>query len=780
MAYSKYVYNRVNWMNKSEGLTTPLGKTNLNRMDSAIYNIAENLDIAYNEFSVKKFDKADASKVISEMPVYDENTGILKFKFYDGTEFLVDFNIEKIPVSFSMNSAGVITMVTADGTEWTADIGDVIPTYDYVDSDTIAFSDTKDGDYGHLVSAQIKKNSITGKYLQPNYLADVTTQASNAVASAQSASEYADNAAYDAKLAQSYAVGNSGIREGENDDCAKKYKEEAEQSASEAAGYLADMQSSQVTGVKGDAEENYRKGNVNITKENIGLGNVDNTSDSDKPISTAQQTALDQKVNKSGDAMTGGLEVTYLQSKGTKMTLTNGRDYSMSAPNTSKLYGDSLAITSPGTVGDMGWIRMLGTDENDTVFEIATGDDANAPTASTIEEIAVRQYGTDNAIHREIKLFDKNGNSSFSGTVTAPEFIGNATSATNADTVDNKHASNFLGNGTGYVCPFYVGDLNTLVTDWHGFIFNCSNTPSGQNWGFLDVVYFDGSGFSPSPPGHGVIRQIFTGYTPSGMWLRNRILFNGVDTWTVWLKVSDEGNAVSLNTGIGGRVEGANITNTIALVAGSYYLKLSQYTDHASFEPFDTNLIDLGGGGLRRFRQVYAVNSSISTSDRREKKNISYIGKESNYDTSMSDEQLEKLIMGIKPVVFKRKNGESGRPHHGLISQDFEELLQEIGLSDHAGFIKSPKTIDVEEEIEVEKEITNDDGEKETVIEKQKVLKPKEIEGEYTYGFRYEELITDIIRFCQLQKEYINNQQNEINVLKQEIDEIKLVNHKCH
>lgn len=47
-----------------------------------------------------------------------------------------------------------------------------------------------------------------------------------------------------------------------------------------------------VSGVKGDAETEYRSGNVNITAENIGLGNVDNTSDMDKPVSTAVQNAL--------------------------------------------------------------------------------------------------------------------------------------------------------------------------------------------------------------------------------------------------------------------------------------------------------------------------------------------------------------------------------------------------------------------------------------------------------------------------------------------------------
>lgn len=39
-----------------------------------------------------------------------------------------------------------------------------------------------------------------------------------------------------------------------------------------------------------------------ITKTTIGLGNVDNTSDLNKPVSTAQQTALDLKANKAQEA----------------------------------------------------------------------------------------------------------------------------------------------------------------------------------------------------------------------------------------------------------------------------------------------------------------------------------------------------------------------------------------------------------------------------------------------------------------------------------------------
>jgi hypothetical protein len=57
-----------------------------------------------------------------------------------------------------------------------------------------------------------------------------------------------------------------------------------------------------------------RTGAVVLAKGDVGLGNVDNTSDVNKPVSTAQQTALDAKVDKTtqvnGHALTGNLNVT--------------------------------------------------------------------------------------------------------------------------------------------------------------------------------------------------------------------------------------------------------------------------------------------------------------------------------------------------------------------------------------------------------------------------------------------------------------------------------------
>ena len=63
-----------------------------------------------------------------------------------------------------------------------------------------------------------------------------------------------------------------------------------------------------------------RVGAVVLTKGDVGLGNVDNTSDANKPVSTATQTALNAKVAKSGDTMSGALT---LASEAIPLTVNN-------------------------------------------------------------------------------------------------------------------------------------------------------------------------------------------------------------------------------------------------------------------------------------------------------------------------------------------------------------------------------------------------------------------------------------------------------------------------
>ncbi len=56
-----------------------------------------------------------------------------------------------------------------------------------------------------------------------------------------------------------------------------------------------------------------KTGAVTLTQGDVGLGSVDNTSDANKPVSTAQATALSGKVSKAGDVMSGHLGMGFFQ-----------------------------------------------------------------------------------------------------------------------------------------------------------------------------------------------------------------------------------------------------------------------------------------------------------------------------------------------------------------------------------------------------------------------------------------------------------------------------------
>lgn len=67
-----------------------------------------------------------------------------------------------------------------------------------------------------------------------------------------------------------------------------------------------------------------------LTKSSVGLGDVDNTSDLDKPVSTATQTAIDLKASLSGAEFTGNVEVSGNLIVDGDLTI-NGNNFAVSA-----------------------------------------------------------------------------------------------------------------------------------------------------------------------------------------------------------------------------------------------------------------------------------------------------------------------------------------------------------------------------------------------------------------------------------------------------------------
>lgn len=324
MALNK-VYTRINWEDyPSEN--TDLDAYNLNQMDSAI----DALDNRIISQDALKVDKSAINGNIADWTM-DETTGVITITKYNGEKVIFDLNIEKIPVEFSMSDDGIITMTTEDGTKFTADIGSMIPVLTFEDSATITVSVTGTGK-NKTYSFSIKTGSVTDDMLQPNYLADIRVESANASAYAQSANAKS-------VLAESYAVGGTGTREGEDTDNAKYYMEQAKQQTGGIPTKVSELEN----------DVGY------ITKKVSDLTNYYDKTSVDKKIDAIPKTYLTNYLTKTGD----GSNLTAVFEEATTLDeLTTGEKLSsilgkikLSVKNLKSLIG-LIGTTDISTIGD--------------------------------------------------------------------------------------------------------------------------------------------------------------------------------------------------------------------------------------------------------------------------------------------------------------------------------------------------------------------------------------------------------------------------------------------
>ena len=235
------VYTRINWLNKSESLTTPLGKTNLNKMDKAINLIDDevvSMSAKIDEIDTTKVSADQLNNMVTDVGFNDKN-GVISITKHNGTVLNIDTAMEKIAVNFEYNAQTQQLILTLEnGEKQYIDMSALITQYEFKDTDTIVFSVDSDG----KVSASIKSGSITKAMLSSEVMSAITLSENNAAASAQAAAQSATNAELDAKLSQSYSVGKSGIRDGEDTDNAKYYSEKAETVSANVPSYLKQIE----------------------------------------------------------------------------------------------------------------------------------------------------------------------------------------------------------------------------------------------------------------------------------------------------------------------------------------------------------------------------------------------------------------------------------------------------------------------------------------------------------------------------------------------------------
>lgn len=204
-------------------LTTPILAQKLNTLETVVDIIDDRVCAA----DITKANQSDMLRTLYDADL-DETTGVITLYRKDGTTIEIDTALEKVVTNFDIDVDPTsphyqqMVLTLEDGTVKYVDLSAFLTQYEFVNSSTIRWTINASGE----VVANIIDGSITANKLQPNYLADVTTQAQ---AAAQSASASSTSAV----LSESWAQGGTGAREDEDTQNSKYYAEKAAESVAE-------------------------------------------------------------------------------------------------------------------------------------------------------------------------------------------------------------------------------------------------------------------------------------------------------------------------------------------------------------------------------------------------------------------------------------------------------------------------------------------------------------------------------------------------------------------
>ena len=178
-------YQKISWENYPSE-KSPINESNLNKMDNAL-DILDNRIIKQD---TEKAGKTEIATLVSDVK-FEESTGIITVIKKNGSKLTIDTKVEKIAVNFSFDKATQnIILTLIDGTKQYINLSAFITQYEFLDSDTVAFSIDVDG----KVSAIVGEGSIQEKHLRPDYLADIKSEASKAQAGSKEAAKSAADA----------------------------------------------------------------------------------------------------------------------------------------------------------------------------------------------------------------------------------------------------------------------------------------------------------------------------------------------------------------------------------------------------------------------------------------------------------------------------------------------------------------------------------------------------------------------------------------------------------
>ena len=572
----------------------------------------------------------------------------------------------------------------------------------------------------------------------------------------------AESAADSATKAQSYAVGGTGSREGEDSDNAKYYYQQAKDVSEGLKGGLqphgtvafADLPSladvstgwmfnisdeftttddfkegagnvipaganiyktsdekwdvlagTPVTGIKGVNEDFFRRGNVVLTAENVGA------------VATGGDTAENTATFTSSDVADGSASAWTSVSK-----LSSGEKHSSILKKVSQMFKNVRYL-----------YKMLGTTD---ISKIGNGTCTGA----------ISSLNSSLANHLPLS------GGTMTGTIIGQHKLpGSTASDSNGMVLGVQTTGNtgiFNGNGDGNGADV----ANLIIKSWYGvgFVDGCSG--QGMTVG-IDCRSGNITCNSITIRNVGSVTDLLNSKLSTSASCNKNWNWSGKNETPAWIWGGSDGTNMYVYNPTYILVQGIRnrVTNRAMTI-----------TDDNHVRTYESNGVGMNGAislgsGNYRFSQLYVTSSSISTSDKNYKDDIK----------SLTDKHLQ-FFMKLQPVSFLFKDGTSGRTHIGFIAQDVEQAMSECGLTDldFAGFCKDQKIdsklVDGEE---VNEPILDENG-----------------NPEYIYSLRYEEFIalnTYVIqelwkRVDAVEKENIETK-NQIKSMQQDIAELKKI-----
>lgn len=343
MAWVK-LYERIGWENVPS-TKSPINDLNLNKIDIAV----DAMDDRVIELQTTKAEQTDLLTSVKDVDI-NQTTGVITITFNNNTTKTFDTVLEKVVTNFRYDATTQSLILTlADGTTQSIPLSEFITQNEFLNSDRITFS-VSEG----KVRADLIKGSITGDYLQPNYLADITAQASLAGASATAAATSEANAAQSAQTASTKAT-------------------EASQSAT-TASTKADEASASATTASSKATEATTAAQTATTKAS--------------EASTSAQTATTKATEAATSASNASTSETNAQNSATTAT-TKAAEASASA--------DRAEQAAQSTEGVVKWSERKGYVGKNLLENKATSQTINGVTFTVNDDKSVTVNGTASA-----------------------------------------------------------------------------------------------------------------------------------------------------------------------------------------------------------------------------------------------------------------------------------------------------------------------------------------------------------------------------------------------